>query len=107
MTCTETNHPRLLICQCYIAAKDKQILELEELADAWHRNCVAADHENERLRAALQYYADYMNYSVDYDTSDNGFVRRCVLYGDIEERNESSGLAGRRARTALSQKGTN
>lgn len=49
---------------------------------------------------ALKFYADYMNYSIDYDTSKNGFSRRCILYRDIEERNEAIGLAGRRAREA-------
>jgi hypothetical protein len=57
--------------------------------------------ENQILREALKFYADYINYSVDYDTSQNGFSRRCVLYKDIEERNEATGLAGRTAREAL------
>lgn len=55
------------------------------------------------LEEALSFYADYMNYSVDYDTSQNGFSRRCVLYSDIEERNEATGLAGRRARATLAE----
>ena len=56
----------------------------------------------EILVKALEFYADYMNYSIDYDTNHNGFTRRCILYSDIEERNESSGLAGQRARKSLS-----
>lgn len=52
----------------------------------------------EDAEKALEFYANYMNYSVDYDTSNNGFSRRCILYSDIEERNEATGLAGKRAR---------
>jgi len=59
--------------------------------------------ENEKLRAALEFYADYMNYSIDYDTSNHGFSRRCILYSDIEERNAATGLAGKRARQALAE----
>lgn len=65
-----------------------------------------AAQENEALEVAveaLEFYGDYMNYSVDYDTSQNGFSRRCVLYSDIEERNEATGLAGRKAREALAE----
>ena len=57
----------------------------------------------ERQNEVLKYYADYMNYSVDHDTSGMGFSRRCILYGDIEERNEATGLAGRRARESQSE----
>lgn len=55
----------------------------------------------ERAKEVLRYYGNYMNYSVDYDTSQMGFSRRCILYGDIEQRNEMTGLAGMRARKAL------
>lgn len=59
----------------------------------------------EKLVEALKFYADYMNYSIDSDTSEMGFTRRCVLYKDIEERNEVSGLAGYRARQTLKELG--
>lgn len=55
----------------------------------------------ERCKEVLRYYGNHMNYSVDYDTSQMGFSRRCILYGDIEQRNEATGLAGMRARAAL------
>lgn len=57
----------------------------------------------EKLVKALEFYADYMNYSADYETSQNGFSRRCILYSDIEERNEATGLAGKKARQALEE----
>lgn len=73
----------------------------------------ALDRANEKLAAteamlekaleALKFYGNYMNYSIDYDTSNNGFSRRCILYSDIEERNEVSGLAGMRARKAIKE----
>lgn len=53
--------------------------------------------------SALEFYADPMNYSVDYDTSQNGVSRRVILYSDQEERNECSSIAGKRAREALKQ----
>jgi hypothetical protein len=71
--------------------------------DAFIDGFLAAQAEAEKLAKALEFYADYMNYSVDYDTSQNGFSRRCVLYKDIEERNEATGLAGQRARAALAE----
>lgn len=57
--------------------------------------------DREQLRETLKFYADYMNYCIDYETNHNGFTRICILYKDIEERNEVTGLAGKRARAAL------
>lgn len=57
----------------------------------------------EKLVEALKFYAEQKSYSTDYDTSENGFIRRCVLYGDIEELNQSFGVAGMRARQALKE----
>lgn len=74
-------------------SQQKQMLPLIE----------ALASEVERLRSELSFYADYMNYSIDYDTSNHGFSRRCILYSDIEEKNEATGLAGKRARQALSE----
>ena len=62
---------------------------------------VAMADRIQELEVALGFYADYMNYSIDYDTSNHGFSRRCILYSDIEERNAATGLAGKRARQAL------
>lgn len=49
---------------------------------------------------ALKFYADRMNYSVDYDTSQM-VTRRVILYSDQEEINEATIVAGRKAREAL------
>ena len=57
------------------------------------------------LIEALKYYADKNQYSTDYASSENGFIRRCILYGDIEEINQSHGVGGRRAREALTKLG--
>ena len=71
------------------------------LASDFDQTIRERDARIEKLVEALKYYADPMNYSIDYDTSEMGFSRRCILYGDIEQRNEASGLAGERARKAL------
>ncbi len=65
---------------------------LREAHEAGRQSVIA------EVMPVLEFYGDYMNYSIDYDTSQNGFTRRCILYSDIEERNEASGLAGKRAR---------
>lgn len=58
--------------------------------------------ENARLREALEFYANEMNYSVDDYCGISGQMRtRCILYTDLEERNDVYRFAGRRARKAL------
>lgn len=56
-------------------------------------------------REVIEFYGDFLNYSLDYETSAHGFSRRCILYSDIEERNEATGLAGKRAREWLKRWG--
>lgn len=79
-------------CTCMTELEDELLTKLDVLRK-----------KADRLVQALEFYADYMNYSLDYETSGNGFSRRCILYSDIEERNEATGLAGRRAREALQE----
>lgn len=50
---------------------------------------------------ALKFYAEWMSYSMDWDTSDRGVSRRVILYSDQEEINEATIIAGKRAREAL------
>ncbi len=51
---------------------------------------------------ALKFYADIKNWSVDYvREEENGFRTRTIMYGDLEEINDSTGHSGRRAREAL------
>ena len=58
--------------------------------------------ENARMREALEFYANEMNYSVDDYCGISGQMRtRCILYTDLEERNDVYRFAGRRARKAL------
>jgi predicted RNase H-like nuclease (RuvC/YqgF family) len=58
--------------------------------------------ENKRLREALEFYANEMNYSVDdYRGISGEMIRRCVLNKDLEERNDVYSYAGMRARQAL------
>lgn len=82
----------------YYDQDEKRMLE-------WPEGQYVKYSDVEELIEALKFYADYMNYSIDSDTSQMGFTRRCVLYKDIEERNECSGLAGMRAREALKKLG--
>lgn len=58
------------------------------------------------LIEALKFYGDQKNYSTDYETSQNGFSRRCILYSDIQEINDSHGVAGKTARETLKAAGT-
>lgn len=65
-----------------------------------------AEAENKRLREALEFYANEMNYSIDdYRGVSGEMIKRCVLYSDCEERNEFSSYAGRLARKALKGEG--
>ena len=58
--------------------------------------------ENKRFRGALEFYANKKSYSNDHDEHAL-FSRWCILYGDIEEINDSVGYAGKRAREALKE----
>jgi hypothetical protein len=72
-----------------IESDEKEITELKRKLD------IAVE--------TLKFYAEPMNYSVDYDTSMMGVSRRVILYSDQEERNEATSIAGRRARETLAK----
>ena len=57
--------------------------------------------ELEDYRAALEFYANKRSYSCDHDNS--LFSRWCILYGDVEEINDSVGYAGKRAREVFGE----
>jgi hypothetical protein len=64
----------------------------------------AALDQCEKLKLALEFYGDEMNYSVDDYHGISGEMRkRCVLYKDCEERNDVYSYAGQRARKALAE----
>lgn len=52
----------------------------------------------------LRFYGDEMNYTIDdYHGISGEMRRRCVLYKDVEERNDVYSYAGLRARAALAK----
>jgi hypothetical protein len=56
----------------------------------------------DELVEALEFYANEMNYSVDDYQGISGEMRkRCVLYKDLEERNDVYSYAGKLARETL------
>lgn len=53
---------------------------------------------------ALSFYANPMNYSLDdYRGVSGEMLTRCILYSDIEEINDISGIAGKLARARMSE----
>ena len=78
-----------------IEAKEQEIIALES-------ELKSARESAEELAAALDFYANSTNYSLDdYRGVSGEMLTRCILYSDLEERNEVSRIAGRRAREAL------
>lgn len=58
--------------------------------------------ENTAFREALKFYGNEMNYSTDdYRGVSGEMIYRCILYSDMEERNEVYCYAGKRARAVL------
>jgi len=44
--------------------------------------------ENERLREALEFYANKRNWTSDHEVSDNGTMYHIIMYSDQEQVNE-------------------
>lgn len=62
----------------------------------------------EPLIEALRFYADRKNYSLDdYRGLSGEMSYRNILHGDMEEINDVSSVAGRKAREALRKVGIN
>lgn len=55
---------------------------------------------NQKMMEALRFYGDKKSYSKDH-TEYELFSRWCILYGDVEEINDSVGYGGRRARQTI------
>jgi hypothetical protein len=56
----------------------------------------------EKAKSALKFYADEYNYTIDDYYGISGEMKhRCILYKDLEERNECYAFAGKLARQTL------
>lgn len=82
-----------------------------QLNDALYLKQIQLENQNEDLKAKLEkaekvieFYADEMNYSVDdYRGISGEMTTRCILYSDLEERNDVYRYAGLRARKFLEE----
>lgn len=88
---------------------DECVCILEDLSDK-HCNCGTLESQNilklcamvREATKALEFYAKETNYSIDdYRGVSGEMIKRCILYGDCEERNEVYSYAGLRARETL------
>jgi len=90
---------------------EESLLAAYEWGRAFERNVAKHKLESqltdcqERLKEAketLEFYGNEMNYSTDdYRGLSGEMIHRCILYSDMEERNDVYSYAGKRARDTL------
>jgi hypothetical protein len=93
------------------SARDEEVSLLKQEVETARREFKIMKDATEKLQAkldeavkVLSFYASEMNYSLDDYHGISGEMRkRCVLYGDCEERNDFYSYAGFRARQFLKQ----